>query len=75
MFRGPSHFPTLSGSRWFVTFIDDCTRMTLVCLMKSKGEVTLIFKMFHKMISTQYNAQMQVLCSDNGGEYMSSELQ
>ena len=25
---GPSKVPTLSGSRWFVIFIDDCTRMT-----------------------------------------------
>ena len=38
---GPSKFATLDGSRWFVTFIDDCTRMTWVCLMKSKSEVNL----------------------------------
>ena len=25
---GPSKVPTLSGLRWIVTFIDDCTRMT-----------------------------------------------
>ena len=25
---GPSKVPTLGGSHWFVTFIDDCTRMT-----------------------------------------------
>ena len=25
---GPSKVPTLSGSHWFVTFIDDCTIMT-----------------------------------------------
>ena len=35
----PSKFATLDGSCWFVTFIDDCTRMTWVCLMKSKSEV------------------------------------
>ena len=43
--------------------------------MKSKGEVNLLFQNFHKMVQTQYNAQVQVLHSDNGGEYMSSELQ
>ena len=32
----PSKVPTLGGSHWFVTFIDDCTRMTWLCLMKSK---------------------------------------
>ena len=71
---GPSKFATLDGSRWFVTFIDDCTRMTWVCLMKSKSEVNLLFQNFHKMVCSQYNAQVQVLRSDNGGEYLSFEL-
>ncbi|WVY99005.1 hypothetical protein V8G54_031156 [Vigna mungo] len=71
---GPSKISTLRGSRWFVTFIDDCTRMTWLWLMKSKGEVNLIFQKFHKMIETQYNAKVQVLRSDNGGEYQSLEL-
>ncbi|RVW50306.1 Retrovirus-related Pol polyprotein from transposon TNT 1-94 [Vitis vinifera] len=72
---GPSKVPTLSGSRWFVTFIDDCTRMTWLYLMKTKDEVNLLFQNFHKMIETQYNAKVWVLRSDNGGEYQSSDLQ
>lgn len=71
---GPSKISTLGGSRWFVTFIDDCNRVTWLWLMKSKSEVNLLFQKFHKMIKTQYNAQIQVLRSDNGGEYKSSEL-
>ena len=47
---GPSKFATLDGSRWFVTFIDDCTRITWVCLMKSKSEVNLLFQKFYKMV-------------------------
>ncbi|XP_074352811.1 uncharacterized protein LOC141691962 [Apium graveolens] len=35
---GPSKFPTLDGSRWFVTFIDDCTRMTWVLRSDNEGE-------------------------------------
>ena len=71
---GPSKFATLDGSCWLVTFIDDCTRMTWVCLMKSKSEVNLLFQKFHKMVCSQYNAQVQVLRSDSGGEYLSFEL-
>lgn len=52
---GPSKVTTLGGSRWFVTFIDDCTRMTWVSLMKSKGEVNLLFKKIYNMVHTQYN--------------------
>ena len=53
---GPSKFATLDGSRWFVTFIDDCTRMTWVCLMKSKSKVNLLFKIFIKwfVVSTMH---------------------
>ena len=42
--------------------------------MKTKDEVNL-FKNFHKMIETQYNAKVRVLHSNNGGEYQSSDLQ
>ena len=72
---GPSPASSLSGIRWFVTFIDNCTRMTWVCPMKSKSEVSILFQIFHKQISTEYKATIQVLRSDNGGEYMGTELQ
>jgi len=52
----PSKVTTLSGSRWFVTFIDDCTRITWLYLMTSKGKVNLLFQKFHKIIETQYSA-------------------
>ena len=71
---GLSKVPTLSGSHWFVTFIDDCIRMTWLCLMKTKDEVNLLFQKFHKMIGTHYNAGVRVLRSDNGGEYKSFDL-
>ena len=48
--------------------------MTWVCLMKSKSEVNLLFQKFHKMVCSQYNAQVQVILSDNGGGYLSFEL-
>lgn len=73
--QGPSKVTTLSGSRWFVTFIDECTRTTRLYLMTSKGKVNLLFQKFHKIIETQYSIQIQVLCSDNGREYQSSKLQ
>ena len=57
---GPSKVLAFIGTRWFVTFIDDCTRMTWLCLMKTKDEVNL-FQNFHKMIETQYNTKLGVL--------------
>ncbi|CAL2257244.1 unnamed protein product [Prunus armeniaca] len=46
---GPAQIATLTGAQCFVTFIDDCTRMTWVSLLKSEGEVSLTFQQFHKM--------------------------
>ena len=66
---------TLSGLRWFVTFIDDRTSMIGLCLMNSKSEVNSLFQKFYKMIETQNNAKVQVLRSDNDGEYQNTKLQ
>ena len=71
---GPSKVPTMSGARWFVTFIDDYSRMTWLCPMKSKDEVNVLFQKFHKMVETQYGVKIRVLHSDNGGEYTNTSL-
>ncbi|KAM1763339.1 hypothetical protein ACFX11_002688 [Malus domestica] len=71
---GPSKIATLGSAYWFVTFIDDCTRMTWVILLKSKSEVSSAFQRFYKMIVVQYKRNIQVLRSDNGGEYVNLEL-
>lgn len=54
----PSRVATLDGAHWFVTFIDDCTRMIWVCLMNSKGEVNFLVHKLHAMILTQCKAQV-----------------
>jgi hypothetical protein len=71
---GPANTPSLNGSRWFVSFIDDHTRMTWICLMKSKSEVSSLFQQFHKMIATQYQSNIQVIRTDNGGEFINHSL-
>ena len=43
--------------------------------MKRKDEVFDIFKSFHAMIQTQFSSKIQVLCSDNGGEYVNHQFQ
>ena len=66
---GPANTSSLSGARWFVSFIDDQTRMTWICLMKSKSEVSSLFQRFHKMIEPQYQSNIQVISTDNGDEF------
>ena len=71
---GPINTCSLNGKQWFISFIDDHTRMTWICLMKCKSEVSSLFKQFHNMVATQYSSAIQVLRSDNGGEFVNQEL-
>ena len=47
---GPSRIKNVTGTRWFVSFIDDHTRLTWVFLMEEKSDQ--IFKNFKNMIQT-----------------------
>jgi hypothetical protein len=71
---GPANTCSLNGKRWFISFIDDHTCMIWICLMKCKSEVSSLFKQFHNMVATQYSSAIQVLRSDNGGEFVNQEL-
>ena len=51
---GPSPITILSDIRWFMTFIDDCTRMTWLYFLKHKCDVFLDFKTFHTMVQTHF---------------------
>ena len=71
---GPARILATSGFRWFVTFIDDCTRMTWVFPMNHKSEVPTKFNIFHQYVATQFDKKIQTLRSDNGGEYVNHAL-
>lgn len=43
--------------------------------MKSTSKVNLLFQKFQQMVLTQYNSQIQLLPSDNKGEFKSFEVQ
>jgi Reverse transcriptase (RNA-dependent DNA polymerase)/Integrase core domain/gag-polypeptide of LTR copia-type len=61
--------------KYFLTFIDDKSRVTWLYLLKSKKEVPTIFKNFYNMIENQFGTSIKVLRSDNGTEYTNNKLQ
>ena len=71
---GSSRINNIYEARWFITFIDDHTHVSWVYLLKEKSEAARKFQNFHKMIKTQFQANSQILCTDNGREYFSSIL-
>ena len=64
----------ISGAKWFISFVDDHTRVTWLFLVKEKSETKSFVQNFHKMIQTQFQAKLQILRSDNAKEYFNSIL-
>lgn len=67
---GPAKTSSLCGARWLVSFIDDHTHMTWVCLMKSKNEVSSLFQQFHKIIAVSFAIQRSSLKVRNGSSLL-----
>ncbi|RDX61249.1 hypothetical protein CR513_60537, partial [Mucuna pruriens] len=65
---------SISGAKWFVSFIDDCTHVTWIFLMKHKYEVCQIFVDFFRLVKNQFNKSIKRLRSDNGTEFVNLEF-
>jgi transposase InsO family protein len=65
---------TKGGKRYFITFIDDCTRFCYVYLMKTKDEVLHYFKIYKAEVENQLEKKIKQLWSDRGGEYFSNDF-
>lgn len=69
---GPSQVHNITGTQWFVSFVNDHTRLTWLFLVKEKSEVSQIFQNFNSMIQTRF--QTKFLKTDNSKEYFNSSL-
>lgn len=68
---GPFPEPSLNGSRYYILFIDDFTRMSWIYFLKSKAEVKDTFWNFKQWVENQSRCKIQMIRSDNGSEYTS----
>ncbi|KAM1578272.1 hypothetical protein ACFX1Z_039846 [Malus domestica] len=71
---GPMQISTKAGNKYFLTFIDDCTRMCWVYFLRNKSEVFSVFKKFKLTVELQSGYKLKKLRSDRGGEYVSVEF-
>jgi hypothetical protein len=69
---GPT-IESFNGYKYFVTFVDDFSRVTWIYLLKFKSEVVDVFKDFHTLVMTQFSTKLKILRSDNDIEYMSQK--
>jgi transposase InsO family protein len=65
---------TKGGKRYFITFIDDCTRFCYVYLIKTKDEALHYFKIYKAKVESQLEKKIKRLRSNRGGEYVSNEF-
>lgn len=65
----PYSVPSIDGSIYFPTIVDDYSRMTWTYLMREKSQTRPIIHSFNHMIQTQFDCKIKVLRSDNGSEF------
>jgi transposase InsO family protein len=68
---GPMPSSSISEYVYYVSFIYDYSRKTWVYFLKSKDEVFRKFKEFKALIENLSERKINILKSDNGGEYTS----
>jgi transposase InsO family protein len=59
---------------YYVSFINDLSRKTWIYFLKSKGEVFSKFKEFKALVENLSERKINILRSDNGGEFTSDEF-
>ncbi|TQE01264.1 hypothetical protein C1H46_013171 [Malus baccata] len=71
---GPSSTVSIEGYKFYVSFVDECTRFTWIFPLMNKSEVFDVFVHFHSFLITQFSATVKVFQSDGGGEYSSHKF-
>ena len=66
--------PSLGGSKYVATFLDDFSRLSVVVPLPSKAEVIPTVKRIITMLETQSGQKLRKVRTDRGGEYLNNEL-
>jgi hypothetical protein len=69
--HGPLPVPSPKGYCYWITFLDDHTKLHAVHFLKRKSDTFDVFKTFKAYAENQVNAKIKALQDDKGGEYMS----
>lgn len=71
---GPITPETPAGNRYFLLFVDDCSRKMWVYMLKTKGEALGVFKGFKQMSENKTEKKIKILRSDRCGEFCLMEF-
>jgi hypothetical protein len=71
---GPITIPSLGGSMYYISFIDDFSRKTWIHFLRKKSKVFEIFKEFKSFVENQTDKKIKVLRTNNRGEFCGKEF-
>lgn len=71
---GPMSTASLGGNKYYVSFIDDYSRMTKVYMIKNKSQVFDCFVNYKSLVENQLDRKIKKIRSDNGGEYCNAKF-
>ncbi|KAH9780126.1 hypothetical protein KPL71_007968 [Citrus sinensis] len=72
---GPAQTTSLGGARYFLSLIDDHSRMVWVYVLRNKDEVFEQFKNWKTLIETQTSRKVKKLRTDNGLEFCNKRFE
>ena len=61
--------PCLNSQRYFISFINDCTRYMYLYLINHKNEILVTFKIYKAEVRKQKEQKIKIIRSDKGEEY------
>jgi len=70
---GPYRTPTHNGFRYFLTIVDDHSRMVWLYMLRFKSDVFGVLKSFLALVKNQFNRQVKKVRSDNGTEFFNKD--
>lgn len=76
IFSDVGSFETVSreGYKYFITFVDDCSKYIAVFPMKCKSYVFQCFKVFQATFEKSGDRPILALTTENGGKYLSTQF-
>ncbi|MBW0491917.1 hypothetical protein O181_031632 [Austropuccinia psidii MF-1] len=71
---GPISPQSVSGYRYFLTIVDQCTSFKIVKFLSNKSDAIQEFKIVKNMIETAQGRRIKKIVSDRGGYFINSEF-
>ena len=69
---GPARHLTINKKLYYISFIDDYSRESVIYLMNTKDQAFDKYKLYVAMMNCQRDVHIKTLVTDRGGKYTSS---